>query len=156
MRKSVYHVRLKDIDGNEIVLGKFKGKKILVVNVASECMYTAQYAELQDLYSHYKDKLMIIGCPCNDFGNQEPGTPATIKRFCHREFNIEFLMAEKMNIAKDPHPLYAFLTSEIFNGKANYEVTWNFHKFLLDENGYLLESFPSSIHPLDERLLNQL
>ncbi len=123
----------------------YKGKKILVVNVASECGYTSQYAQLQELYETFQDKLVIIGCPCNDFGGQEPGSADEIKDFCSLRFGVTFPLTEKLNIKSNPvHPIYEWLCSKEQNGTSDAEVSWNFCKFLLDENGQWSRFYPSS------------
>ena len=133
----------------------FKGKKILIVNVASKCGYTPQYKELQELASKYKDKLVILGVPCNQFMGQEPGTEEEIVKFCSSKYNVTFPMTEKVDVkGKDQHTLYQFLTKKEFNKKSDYKVSWNFNKFLLDENGNLIKYFPSSVKPMDQQIVS--
>lgn len=128
----------------------------MIVNVASECGFTPQYQQLQELYEEFQDKLAIIGFPSNDFGGQEPGTNEDILSFCQSHYGVNFPMASKISIRPRPHEIYAWLSERIQNGVLDSEVQWNFHKFLLDENGQLVYSFPSAVSPFDERILNWL
>jgi glutathione peroxidase len=151
--KDVYSIKFKSIDGQEMSLAQFKGKKILIVNTASECGYTPQYKQLEALHKQYGNKLVVIGFPCNDFGGQEPGTAEEIESFCQKNYGVSFPLAEKVVIkGKDRHPLYQWLMSKSMNGVKDAEVRWNFTKFLLDESGNLMEVFPSSVTPLDEKI----
>lgn len=155
--KSVYDYSFKSIDGKEMSLAQFKGKKILVVNTASECGYTKQYKDLEALHKKYGNKLVVIGFPCNDFGGQEPGSEKEIAEFCEKNFGVSFPMAEKVVIKGDKrHPLYQWLMSKNLNGVKDAEVRWNFTKFLLDEKGQLIDVFPSSVSPLDEKIISKL
>lgn len=151
------NIKMKDIDGNAIDFKVFKGKKLLIVNVASECGYTPQYKDLQALYEAHKDDLMIIGVPCNQFGGQEPGSAMQIKSFCEQNYGVKFLITEKVDVKGDnQHPLYSWLTSKSKNGKLDSEVKWNFNKYLLSETGELLEYFPSRTKPLGEEIAEYL
>ena len=154
--QSVYNIELNGINGNPLTWEKYKGKKIMIVNVASECGFTPQYAQLQDLYENYLDKMVIIGCPCNDFGGQEPGSPVEIVAFCDIRYRITFPMTEKMGIVKNRHPLFHFLCSKSENGIEDTVVKWNFYKFLLDENGHYVRRFPSTVSPIDQKVLDWL
>ena len=154
--KAVYDINLRGLDGKEINLQNFEGKKILIVNVASACGMTPQYAQLQELYDHYNNELVVIGVPCNDFGNQEPGSHEEIAHFCNTNYRIAFPMAEKVRIVKDTHPLFVYLCNKSENGVMDVEIIWNFHKFLLDRQGYLITSFPSSVNPLDDAVLSYM
>lgn len=155
--KDVYNIKFKSIDGKEMSLAKFKGKKILIVNTASECGYTPQYKQLEALHKQYGEKLVVIGFPCNDFGGQEPGTAEEIESFCQKNYGVSFPLAEKVVIkGKDRHPLYQWLMSKSMNGVKDADVKWNFTKFLLDENGQLIDVFPSSVSPLDEKITARL
>ena len=159
MNPSLYdaNISMKDIDGNEIDFKVFKGKKLLIVNVASECGYTPQYKDLQALYETYKDDLMIIGVPCNQFGGQEPGSAMQIKSFCEQNYGVKFLITEKVDVkGANQHPLYTWLTSKAKNGKMDSEVKWNFNKYLLSETGELLEYFPSRTKPLGDEIASYL
>lgn len=142
------------LDGNDTIeLSNFRGKKVLCVNVASECGYTKQYADLQKLQERYKDTLVIIGFPCNQFGGQEPGEAAEIQDFCSKNYGVTFPLTEKIDVKGDnTHPVYKWLTQKSKNGVGDYEVAWNFNKFLIDENGNLLGYFPSKVKPFDKEL----
>ena len=154
---TVYNFKVEGIDGNTIDFSKFKGKKILIVNTASKCGYTKQYAELEELYEKYKDKLVVIGFPANNFGGQEPGTNAEIKEFCTGTYNVTFPMAAKISVKGDDiHPLYQWLTSKAKNGVLDAEIKWNFNKFLLNEKGELVAYFPSKVTPLSEEITSKL
>ena len=159
MNPSIYDTNLsmKDIDGNTIDFNSFKGKKLLIVNVASKCGYTPQYEDLQALYETHKDNLMIIGVPCNQFGGQEPGSAMQIKSFCQQNYGVQFLITEKVDVkGANQHPLYAWLTSKAKNGKLDSEVKWNFQKYLLSEEGELIDMFPSRVNPIGEEIANHL
>ena len=144
---------INDLNGNPIDLKKFKGKKILFVNVASECGFTPQYADLQKLHETYSDQVTVIGLPCNQFGKQEPGTPEEIHEFCSVNFGVTFLMTEKIEVKGDnQHPLYQWLTDEKKNGLKNSSVKWNFQKYVLDENGRLIDVYYSITKPLSDSI----
>lgn len=145
---SVYDFTLKTIDGKPAPLAEYKGKVLLVVNVASQCGYTPQYAGLEALYRKYKSKgLVIIGVPANNFGGQEPGTDAEIKQFCSRTYNVTFPMMSKVSVkGSDKTPLYVWLTGPA-GPKTAGEVQWNFTKFLLGRDGKVLSRFDSAIEP---------
>lgn len=156
---SIYELEfsIDSLGGSKINFSKFKGKKILIVNVASKCGYTSQYADLQKLSEMYNDQLVIIGVPCNQFANQEPGSPAEIASFCKLNYGVKFLITEKVKVkGKNQHKLYYWLTHKDQNGKIDTSVRWNFQKFLIDEDGKLLKSFKSSINPLDSEITNLL
>jgi glutathione peroxidase len=148
---------LKLNSSEKICLSNYKGKKILLVNVASECGYTKQYADLEKLYLSHKDKLIIIGFPCNQFGGQESGTEADIEKFCSSKYSVTFPLTTKIEVKGDKqHPIYKWLTTKRLNGVNDYSVKWNFNKFLLDENGQLIGYFSSQINPLDSAITNLL
>jgi glutathione peroxidase len=155
---SFHALTAQDIDGQPVSMADFKGKKVIVVNTASECGYTPQYKQLQELYSNYKDKgLVIIGFPCNDFGGQEPGSEAEIARFCEKNFGVTFPMMSKVHVkGAEQHPVYQWLTSKAKNGAMDSEVKWNFHKYLIDEQGRLVKSLGSGVGPLDEQITSWL
>ncbi len=154
---SIYEFKVPSLDGATIDFSKFKGKKILVVNTASECGYTPQYADLQKLYDQYKSKLVIVGFPANNFGQQEPGTNAEIKEFCKKNYGVTFPMAEKVSVKGDDiHPIFKWLTNKNENGVMDAEIRWNFTKFLLDENGKLINVFPSKVTPMSEEITKYL
>jgi len=151
---SFHDLSATDIDGNSVTMDRYKGKKVLVVNTASECGYTRQYAQLQELYEAYKDQgLVVLGFPCNDFGGQEPGTEADIAAFCQKNYGVTFTMMAKVGIKRDTHPVFEWLTSKERNGVMDFTVKWNFNKFLIDEEGRLVNAFPSGVAPLDEKVL---
>jgi len=153
---SVYDFKLKTIDGDDFSLAKFKGKKILVVNTASKCGFTKQYADLQKLADLYKDKLVIVGFPANNFGGQEPGSNADIKQFCSDLFSVKFPMSGKVSVKGDDiAPLFKYLT-EAENPDFKGEIKWNFEKFLLDENGKLLHRYRSATVPLDPSITSKI
>ena len=154
---SIFQFKVDALDGGIIDFAGFKGKKILVVNTASKCGYTPQYKDLEALYEKYKDKLVIVGFPANNFGGQEPGTNTEIKEFCTQNYGVTFPMAAKISVkGDDMHPLYQWLTQKDKNGVLDAEVKWNFGKFLLDENGILLAYFPSKVNPLSEDIVSKL
>ena len=153
-KSDFYHIKIKNIAGEKLDLSQYKGKKILIVNVASECGYTPQYAQLEELYDMHKDKLVVLACPSNDFGGQEPGTEKEIVKFCQTTYGVSFPLTQKVGIKTNTHELYKWLTQKSLNGKADYEVKWNFHKFLIDEKGNLVNSFPSDVTPLDEKIID--
>lgn len=153
---SVYDFKLKDIDGGDFSLAKYKGKKVLVVNTASKCGYTPQYAELQKLADLYKDKLVIVGFPANNFGQQEPGTATEIKTFCTKNFGVTFPLSQKVSVkGEDIYPLFKYLT-EAPNPDFTGEIKWNFEKFLIDEHGVLIHRFRSGTTPLSPDLTKYL
>lgn len=142
---------------DKLCLNDFKGKKILLVNVASECGFTKQYSDLEKLYTTYKDKLVIIGFPCNQFGGQEPGTEEEIATFCSSKFAVTFPLTTKIDVKGDKqHPIYKWLTTKTMNGVDDHNVNWNFNKFMLDENGQLIGYFSSRINPMDSAIINLL
>ncbi len=152
-----FNISIMSIDKEEINMNSFKGKKILIVNVASACGYTRQYKDLQKLHETYGDKLVVLGVPCNQFGGQESGSLKEIKEFCSTEFQVTFPMTEKIKVkGEGQHPLYQWLTSKNKNGKMDATVGWNFHKFLIDEKGNLIESFTSGVKPMDEAITKYL
>jgi len=155
---SVYDFKVPGLDGKTIDLAKFKGKKLLIVNTASKCGYTPQYTDLEKLYEQYKDKLVIVGFPANNFHQQEPGTNAEISEFCKKNYGVTFPMAEKVDvIGENTHPLFKYLTEEAKKmGVADPVIGWNFTKFLIDENGKLIAVFPSKIKPMDEQITKYL
>lgn len=147
-----------DIHGKEVEFAAFKGRKVMVVNTASECGYTPQYKQLQELHEAYGEKgLVIIGFPCNQFGGQESGTEAQIESFCQKNYGVTFPLMSKVDVkGGDQHPVYRWLTSKALNGAMDSSVKWNFHKFLVDEQGRLVMSLESGISPLDERVVGWL
>ncbi len=155
--KSIYDFKIESLDGAPINFADFKGKKILIVNTASECGYTPQYKELQALYEKYQDKLVIVGFPANNFGGQEPGSATEIKAFCEKNYGVKFPMAAKVSVkGDDMAPIYKWLTSKSANGVLDAEIGWNFNKFLVDENGHMVAHFPSKVKPMDDAILSKL
>lgn len=151
-----YDFKLNDLRGNAIDFKQFKGKKVLLVNTASECGFTPQYKQLEELHEQFGgNNFCVVGLPCNDFGKQEPGSPSDIANFCKVNYGVTFLMTEKIAI-KPPntHPIYTWLTDATENGIADFEVEWNFHKFLIDEQGNVVRDFPSATLPLDEQIID--
>jgi glutathione peroxidase len=136
-QKHFYDFTVKTISGENFPLSSLRGKKVLIVNVASKCGFTPQYAQLQELYDKYgPDRLVILGFPANNFARQEPGSNEDILQFCRLNYGVTFRMMEKISVAgKDIHPLYAWLTQKSKNGKKNAKVRWNFQKFMIDEAG---------------------
>src|SRR6266699_478000 len=146
---SVYEFTLNSIDGAPAPLSGFKGKVVLLVNVASKCGYTPQYAGLEKLYETYKDKgFVIVGVPANNFGAQEPGTNEEIKTFCSRTYNVTFPMMSKVSVkGSDKTPLYHYLTDASTNPKTGGDIKWNFTKFLIDKKGNIAARFESAVTP---------
>jgi len=155
---SVYEFKVSGLDGKAIDLSKFKGKKILIVNTASKCGYTPQYADLEKLYTQYQSKLVVVGFPANNFGQQEPGTSQEITEFCTKNYGVTFPMAEKSDVVGDNiSPLFKYLTDEAHKlGVADPVIKWNFTKFLVDENGKLIAVFPSKVKPMDDQITKYL
>jgi len=144
-------IQINTLEGQQLNWADFKGKKLLFVNVASECGFTPQYTELQGLYEEFGNKnFEIIGVPCNDFGGQEPGTAEQIGEFCTKRFGVTFPLTEKIDIlGENKHPLYKFLTS--INGN---EVEWNFQKYLVDESGKVVKVLEPGVSPFDDEIVN--
>jgi glutathione peroxidase len=154
----LYDFKVPGLDGNTIDLAKYRGKKILIVNTASKCGFTPQYKDLEALYEKYKDKLVIVGFPANNFASQEPGTNSEIKEFCTKNYGVTFPMADKVDVVGDNiHPLFKYLTDEAKKlGVADPVIKWNFTKFLVDENGKLIAVFPSKVKPMDDEITKYL
>lgn len=154
-QSSLHDFKAYDIDGKLIDLSRFKGKKVMVVNVASRCGLTPQYEQLQQLYEKYREKgFEIIAFPANNFMGQEPGTESEIKQFCTTNYGVTFTMMSKISVkGKDMHPIYQWLTSKEKNGKMDSSVSWNFQKYLIDENGRLVDMLPPRTSPFDERIV---
>jgi glutathione peroxidase len=157
VQQSLYDFKVEALDGNTIDFASFKGKKILIVNTASECGYTKQYEGLEALYKKMNGNLVIVGFPANNFGGQEPGSNSEIKEFCKKNYGVTFPMAAKISVkGDDAAPIYKWLCSKSENGVLDAEIKWNFNKFLVDENGKLLYYFPSKVEPLSEELTSKL
>lgn len=170
---SIYDFKLPGLDGTDIDFSKYKGKKIMIVNTASMCGNTPQYKDLEALYEKYKDKLVIVGCPANNFGEQEPGTNADIKEFCTKNYGVSFPMAEKISVRGDDiHPLFKWLNEQskemakaaptttskdlVWRKFLSDPVIWNFTKFLLDENGKLVAVFHNKVSPMSDEVTQYL
>ncbi len=157
MSNTIYDYKLKNIKGEELDLSAFKGKKILLVNTASACGLTPQYKQLEELNENFKDKLQVIGLPCNDFAGQEPGTEQEIEKFCEVNFGVSFPLTSKVKIkGEQPDAIYQFLTKKELNGYADSEVAWNFQKYLVNESGELIGVFAPPVDPLSDEILNAI
>ena len=155
--QSIHSFKVTGIDGKQIDFASFKGKKILVVNTASKCGYTPQYEGLEKVYEQYKDKLVIIGFPCNQFGGQEPGSNEEIASFCKKNYGVNFPLADKIDVkGASIAPIYQWLTHKSKNGVLDANISWNFNKFLLDENGKMIAYFPSNVKPDSEEILSRV
>ena len=155
--QSIHTFKVAGIDGKQINLAAYKGKKILIVNTASKCGYTPQYESLQKVYDQYKDKLVILGFPCNQFGGQEPGTNEEIAAFCKANYGVNFPLADKIDVkGANIAPIYQWLTQKAKNGVLDANISWNFNKFLLDENGKMIAYFPSSTKPDSPEITGKL
>ncbi len=154
-QKTLHDFTVQTIDGKEISLSKFKGKKVLVVNTASKCGLTPQYKDLQALYDQYgPDNFVIIGFPANNFREQEPGSNEEIQEFCSLNYGVTFPMMAKIDVVgENIAPVYQWLTLQTENGVADAEVTWNFQKFLIDEDGHWVASYPPKTPPTDEQII---
>jgi glutathione peroxidase len=153
----IHDFKLKTLDGKPMDMAQFKGKKLLIVNTASKCGYTKQYADLQELHEKFGSKITVVGFPANNFGGQEPGSNEEIASFCKKNFGVSFPMAEKVSVkGSDIHPLFKYLTEEAGKMGVKEPIKWNFTKFLIDENGKLLEVFPSGVKPTDEAITKYL
>jgi glutathione peroxidase len=155
---SVYDYQLNSIDYEKVPLSDFKGKVLMIVNVASRCGYTPQYAGLESLYRRYKDRgFVILGVPANDFGQQEPGTDPEIKQFCQRKYDVTFPMMSKVSVAgNNPIPLYQYLTDKGQHPKTGGEIQWNFTKFLIGRDGRILARFEPHVMPEDPVFVNAI
>ncbi|MCB0480387.1 MAG: glutathione peroxidase [Flavobacteriales bacterium] len=153
---SIHEFKVESIDGDKIKFSDYKGKKILVVNTASQCGFTKQYAQLQELYDSLGEKLVIVGFPANNFGSQEPGSNEEIGEFCQKNYGVTFPLAAKVSVkGDDQHELFTWLCSRKnpdFGGK----IRWNFEKFLLDEDGILIHRYRSGVEPMSEEIIGAL
>ena len=154
---SIYDFKINGIDGSIIDFKQFKGKYILFVNVASKCGFTSQYEGLELLFQKYKEKLIVIGFPCNQFGSQEPGNSKDIIKFCTDNYGVSFLLSEKIDVkGKNINIIYKWLTNISMNGKFNSSVKWNFQKYLVNPNGELINYFYSTTKPMSEKITSLL
>jgi glutathione peroxidase len=155
-QKSFYDFKVKDIDGKDFDLSSLKGKKVLVVNTASKCGLTPQYKQLEEVFEKFGgEKFTIIGFPANNFMKQEPGTDSEIAEFCEKNYGVKFQMMSKISVKGDDiHPLYKWLTTKAENGVMDSEVSWNFQKYLIDENGKLVDMVSPKVKPDDEKILS--
>lgn len=154
---SIYDIAVLALDGKQIDLASFKNKYILFVNVASECGFTKQYKELQELSDRYTESLVVIGVPCNQFGRQEPGNASEIQTFCERNFGVTFLLTEKIEVkGSKQHPLYQWLTKKEQNGRKSSSVKWNFQKYLIDKEGKLVDYYFSITKPMSSKITKHL
>jgi glutathione peroxidase len=155
-KETIYQFKVQDLEGDEFDFATLKGKRIIIVNTASECGLTPQYEQLQAVYNQYKDQnLVIVGFPANNFGSQEPGSNAQIASFCQKNYGVTFPMMAKISVkGNDMHPLYQFLTQKAKNGLEDNSVQWNFQKYLINSNGELEKVVASSTLPTDSEIIN--
>ena len=150
-QQSIYEFRMNSLEGKEIDFAQFKGKNLLIVNVASQCGYTPQYADLEKLHEEFGGKVVVLGFPANNFGGQEPGSNLEIAEFCQKNYGVKFQMFEKISVkGEDQHPLYQLLKE-----KTGQEPSWNFCKYLVKPDG-TVKFFPSKVKPLDQEIVNAL
>jgi glutathione peroxidase len=154
--ESIYDIKLKDIDSKDTSLAAYKGKVVLIVNVASKCGYTKQYAGLEATYQKYKDQgFVVLGFPCNQFGNQEPGSNEDIKQFCSSKFNVTFPLFDKIDVnGANRNPLYVALAGK--DSPFPGDIKWNFNKFLVGKDGKILKRFDSGVKPDSEELIKAI
>ena len=152
-----YDFKVKTLDGGTFDFSSLKGKKVMVINTASKCGNTPQYKDLEALYEKYKDNLVIVGFPANNFGAQEPGTATEIRKFCTENYGVTFPLMEKISVkGNDMAPIYKWLTSKSENGVMDSEVKWNFQKYLIDENGKLVQVLDPKELPTSDKIMNWL
>jgi len=155
--QTIYDFKVPSLNGGIIDFADFKGKKILIVNTASKCGFTPQYEDLEALYKKYEGKLVIVGFPANNFFSQEPGSNETIEAFCKKNYGVTFPMAAKISVkGKDIAAIYKWLCNKSENGVMDAKISWNFNKFLLDENGKLVAHFKSKVKPMSEEIVSKL
>ena len=156
MEKNIKQVTVKDIDGKSVKLSDYKGKVLLIVNVASYCGFTKQYSGLEQIYKQYKDKgFEILAFPCNQFGEQEPGTNEEIKNFCSSKFDVSFKLFDKIDVnGSNKSPLYSILTDNEITGKS--DIKWNFEKFLIDKDGNIVARYASKVEPTGKELISAI
>ena len=157
MATSIYDFKVEGLDGGTIDFSKYKGKKILIVNTASQCGNTPQYAELEELYKKYSSSLVIVGFPANNFGGQEPGSNSEISSFCKKNYGVTFPMAEKVSVKGDDiHPLFKYLLAEAEKLGEKDPIKWNFTKFLIDEHGNLVKVFHNKVLPMSDEVVSAI
>ncbi|WP_452602668.1 glutathione peroxidase [Pontimicrobium sp. MEBiC06410] len=155
--QTVYDIKINSLTGQPLDLSAYKGQHILFVNVASKCGFTPQYKDLQELSDTYKDKLTVIGVPCNQFGKQEPGNASEIEHFCEVNYGVTFPITEKIEVkGSGQHPLYQWLTKKEQNGVSNSNVKWNFQKYLVDPEGKLVDYYFSITKPTSKKIIKHL
>ena len=155
--RSLYSLKMPAPQGAEIEFENFRGKKVLLVNTASDCVYTPQYNDLQKLYVQHKDRLVIVGFPANDFKEQESGTDEEIGKFCKQEYGVSFLLAEKSRVVgPEQNKVFEWLTHKDKNGWTDQQPVWNFSKWLVNENGILTHYFDPSVSPLDKKMVDAI
>lgn len=155
--QTIYDFKVPSLNGGIINFADFKGKKILIVNTASKCGFTPQYEDLEALYKKYEGKLVIVGFPANNFFSQEPGSNETIEAFCKKNYGVTFPMAAKISVkGKDMAAIYKWLCNKSENGVMDAKISWNFNKFLLDENGKLIAHFKSKVKPMSGEIVSKL
>ncbi len=154
---NIYEFKVQSIDGGIIDLSLYKGKKILIVNTASNCGFTPQYEDLEKLYQQFKGNLVVIGFPSNDFLWQEPGTNEEIAKFCSSTYHVTFPMAEKIIVSgRNAAPIYKWLTQKKLNGVEDASISWNFNKFLINEKGEYVTHFGSKTKPMDAAIIDAI
>lgn len=155
---TLHDFKVNDLQGNSFDFAKLKGKKVMIVNTASECGLTPQYTELQELYEEKKDKdFVVIGFPCNDFGAQEPGSAGEIKTFCSKNYGVTFPIMEKVTVkGEQKHPVYDWILKESEKNGSASEIEWNFQKFLFDEDGAFAKCLAPTVTPKDEQIITWL
>jgi glutathione peroxidase len=150
-----YNFKVKTLEGADFDFSSLKGKKVMIVNTASKCGFTPQYKDLEETYENYKDVLVIIGFPANNFMNQEPGSASDIRKFCTENYGVSFPLMQKISVkGDDMHPLYKWLTTKALNGVMDSDVKWNFQKYLIDENGKLVDVIYSKEKPSSDKVLS--
>ena len=155
--KNIYDFKIKALDGSTIDFSSYKGKKILIVNTASKCGYTPQYEGLEKLYEAHKDNLVIVGFPSDNFADQEYHDNDSISSFCKKNYGVTFPLTTRVNVkGADITPVYKYLCNKDENGVLSADISWNFNKFIIDENGHLLKHFDSKITPESQELLNYI
>ncbi len=156
--KTIYDFKVKDIDNKEVSLNDYKGKVVVVINVASKCGFTPQYADIEKFYQKYKSRgVVVLGFPCNQFMSQEPGTEVEIKEFCTSKFNVTFPMFSKVDVkGTNQAPLYKYLTEKAENGVADSKVSWNFQKYIIGKNGKLIKSYSPPTNVFDPEFIKTI